>query len=242
MAAAALTATDITDMDIDTVRSGNADGWYYRVDGVDDVTNFGLIYDNANTFVDDSAGSAVALKIGVVADSDTIAIQDFDFLTITGAGGNLADVSPLVVWLPALAGADELFIDTDGNTWLEAALTTPAGGVLTPSDTFTPADADRIATEFLDDALTPADSINSTWELELSLAEAIAVDEGFTLKLVTLTIYLKEELDCTDGLTLLKDIRTIYLRENVFVEESTVESIGEDFSEDSQTNFNWVEV
>ncbi len=55
MAAPALTATDITDMDIDTVRSGNADGWYYRVDGIDDVTNFGLIYDNANTFVDDYA-------------------------------------------------------------------------------------------------------------------------------------------------------------------------------------------
>lgn len=236
----AVTLTDISNVDIDTTRSGNADGWYFRFDTIDDVTAFGYIYDNADTFIDDTTGTAAALKISVVQDTDTIAVQDFDFLTITGSGGNIS--SPLVVWLPALTGADTLYVDTDGNTWYDSALTQPAGGVLDESDSFTPADTILVATEILSDSFTPSDALDATAYIDVNVSESIIMNETFSSVLKVLNLYFRENVNMLDEVSLSEYLLTLYLKENLYVEDSLADALAVSFTEDTQSDFDWVEI
>lgn len=263
MAVTALTLTDITNVDIDTTRGSHADAWNFSFDGIDDVTNFGDIDDNADSFRDGSSGAVVALKIAITGGTETVAIQDFDFITITGAGGNLADVSPLVVWLPALTGDDVLYVDTDGNTWYDEELSDPAGGLQDLDDSFTPADALFVATEILSDSFTPSDALDATTYIDVNVSDSIKMNETFSALLKELTMYLSEDVYMDDSLSALLSLMTMYLSEDVymgdslnssvslmtmylnetlFVDDITVLSLDEDFTEDTQVDSTWVEI
>lgn len=238
MAASALTLTDLTAVSINATRSGNADGWAFGFTSTDGLTTYGSIYDNANSFTDGSTSvSAKALQIDVIADSDTIAIQDFDYLTIT-----TNSVTDLKVWLPALTGDDTLYVDTDGNTWYDEALTSPAGGVQTHSDSVTPSDTFLDATMWLDDTITPSDALGS-YEWDHSVSDTITINETFSEAVSSGTLYFNDMMGILDGITFDPlDIRTLLFAEHIYLDDVITISTDRGWSEASADTFVWVEV
>jgi hypothetical protein len=238
MAASALTLTDLTAVSINATRSGNADGWAFGFSSTDGLTAYGSIYDNANSFTDGStSASAKALQIDVVANSDTIAIQDFDYLTIT-----TDSVTDLKVWLPALAVDDTLYVDTDGNTWYDEALTTPAGGVHVFSETVTTADTFLEATLWFDDTVGIADALGS-YEWEHTLSDTITVNESFAAAIASGTLYFNDTVGVRDSIAFdATDHRTLYFNEVLFMSDVLTVSTDRGWTEASTASFTWVEI
>lgn len=212
----ALMKTDIAAASITTVRGSNADSWLFTFRTVDDAVDFGTIADNADSFADDSTSDSKALKIVIAEGSETIAIQDMDSLVIDG----------LTVWLPALITDDVLYVDTDGNTWYDDALTSPAGGVDVFNEAIGVAEADFDGTDFFAEALTITDTL--TFEDTDYFSEKITVTDYITESVEEFTLYLNERIRVSDNIS----------------EQDTQTPDGSygDFTEDSQINTDWTEI
>jgi hypothetical protein len=233
-------AQDIQTADIDTVRGANADSWYFDFYTSDDATHLGRIYDNENYFTDDAAsGSAKALKINVVSASENRAVQDMDFIDLT------IDGSGLRVWLPAITGggSTSLYVDLDGNTWYDAALTSPAGGVGTVSDAITLAEDDFDATDFVADTITPEDAIDAYSEYSSDLNDSVSIEDTITEALLILNTYLNDSISLSDSIVEEFKAMTDYLNDSVLLSDA-ISYVVEDnsvFDEEEQTDLTWIE-
>jgi len=110
---------DITTGVIATTRGANTDSWKYRFTTTPSGTNFGRIWDNANSYaVDSSAPSPAQLKLTITDETETIGILFKDTITVT------IDGSPLTIYMPAISGVEEsLYIADDGSSYSNASLT-----------------------------------------------------------------------------------------------------------------------
>lgn len=207
-----LMKTDVTTCSITTVRGSGVNAWQFQLLTVDGVANFGSIYDNANTFVDGSTSTSKALRIDVVEDNETIAIQDMDSIVIDG----------LTVWLPALTVEDTLYVDEDGNTWYDSALTSPAGGVSAVSDSITVADVLLDVSQFLSDSLSISDSLIENFGEYPE--ESIVISDSIVEDVEDYIIYLEDFISIKDSLT------------------SEETSLYGDFSEDTQVDNTFTEI
>lgn len=239
----ALTLTDITNVSIDITRSTTPTGFFYSFKTTDNAVTFGTIYDNANVFSDGSTSIVKALKIVITEDTESININDMDFITITGSGGTLAAVSPLKVWLPALSGESSytLYADTNGNTWYNEELTSPAGGVSVFDDILTLVETFLDATEHFNDALSLSDTIGN-YEWQVSVEDILSIEDTLGMILSIMTLHLNDSLFLSDSVISTENIMTFYLNDDLFLSDSVILDISGDFSEDSQTDLIWVEV
>lgn len=167
---------DIIDADIATTRSGSATGYRFTFKSADGVTTFGYIEDNGDSWSDDAElTSPVALRVDLTLVSDAnFAIQNFDTVEITAdLGGEHQQVggTDIDIIFPAETGSSPvtLYIDEDGNTYTDAALTTPAGGVLT-----------------LSSSLSMTDSTGTT-EFDINIGSAMRFGSRITTSLVNMT-------------------------------------------------------
>ena len=117
-------------------RAAVANGWRYRITKAAPTSDiYGTIYDNADTFVDqtDYSNQPVALRISKV--SEDVNIQEGDYLTVTYDGDQTVNIYP-----PALSGDIDTyyFIRSDGSTYNDQWLCEPAKLVPTLTPTATP--------------------------------------------------------------------------------------------------------
>lgn len=236
----ALTITDLTNAVIDTVRSANNDGYQFIFKSTDDSVNYGHVFDKLNTFVDGStSGSPKALKVEITSGSTNRAVQDMDFVTLTATGS-------LKIWFPVITGSGTttLYVDTDGNTWTDSALTTPAGGVGSISDAGTISETELDATDFLDDPSTAAtDAIDSVLILTSNLSDESSSGDSITEFLNSLTTYLSDSGRSSDLLRALYKRMTTYLNDLCFGSDCIQESLALSgaFTEEPQTDLLWSE-
>lgn len=237
--------TDIIDADIDTTRGGDPSGWDYQFKSVDGGTSFGSIYDTGNSFSDGSAATEpLALRIDLVLENDAaFAIQDFDFITLS-----FDDRDDLVVWLPAKSDAvdDILYVDSDGNTWYDSALTSPAGGVRTLSDGVSGGDAfgDNEHEFPLSDEVSVDDTISEIIQnLMFELFDSVHVDDGQLITSIqNLVFYLYEQVTVKDD-QLSHSIQelTFNLFETVHVSDTPLTSSTSGWGEESRPSGSWSE-
>ena len=219
--ATALAVRDITAAAIDTVRGNNADSWEIGFQDPGAEEDYGDIHDTADSFVHGSAAIAdTLLTLVITGDSETVAILDMDFITVTYVNAAGTTVG-FVIWLPALSGNDTLYVDTDGNTWYNEALTSPAGGVKTFGDGIGVAERYFSATDWLTDAISVADAIAAELNLAVRFTDTINI-------IGTITDYLDE--------------RTAYFKDRISVLDGFSADSPGDFTEDTQTDHSWVEV
>jgi len=226
----ALFKTDITTASIGTTRGSSAIAWQYVFKTTDSAVTFGSIYDNANSFVDGATSTSKALMIVIATDAETVAIQDMDTLVIDG----------LTVWLPALSGDDTLYVDTDGNTWYDSALTSPAGGVSTVSDTLNMTEADFDGTDYFSESVTLSETF--TFEETDNFSESLSLSDSISTGTEDFTIYLDDRINVTDILTYDTKDFTIYLNDRINLSDKVVDEFYGDFTEDSQTDYTWTEI
>ncbi|MGR3218209.1 MAG: hypothetical protein ACUZ8H_00135 [Candidatus Anammoxibacter sp.] len=247
----ALFKTDITTASIGTIRAGGAAGWQFVFKTTDSAVTFGNIFDTANSFIDGATSSSKALMIEVIQGTHTIAIQDMDTLVVDG----------LTIWLPALAVPDTLYVDTDGNTWFDAALTQSAGGVDALSETVPMTESDFDATDFVGDTITLTPTFTS--EDTDNLSEIINISESTVFSTEDLTINLNDYVGMSDSITFSTEDFEINLNDYVGIRDSIIastedfeislndyvgirDSIREvfygDFTEDTQIDNTWVEI
>jgi len=208
--------TDIAAVSIDTTRGSDPSAWTFVFKTTDDAVTFGSIADNGNSFSDGSTSTSKALKIEIAGDAETVAIQDMDSLTVDG----------VTIWLPALTEDDTLYVDEDGNTWYDEALTDPAGGVDSFSESITMADSEFEGTAFLSDSVTISDA--TTEEYGDDLSDEIITEDSITESVEDFVIYLDDRVYVSDAFSL--------------SEAQTIDESYGDFTEDSQINTTWTEI
>lgn len=190
-----LAITDIDTVTIATTRGGAGDAWRFTFKTVDDVFTFGYIEDSADSFSDDEVASELlALKIeATLGSAANFAIQNGDMIQITGTF--LQTGFSLNIRLPANSGSlpFTLYVDSDGNTWNDAALTSPAGGVIT-----------------LSDSLTISDSMDND-EYEFRVADALNIEDGTTFSTKKLSFRVASNLGIND-LIRLDPIKSLVVR------------------------------
>ena len=219
--ATALNVRDVTAAAIDTTRGSNVDSWEFTFTNDGEARSYGDIYDNADSFSHDTAeGSDVALMITVRGDTETVAILDMDFITITYVDST-GSTANFVIWLPALAGNDDLYVDTDGNTWYDLALTTPAGGVGVFSDSLTLAEVFFSGSDWLTDTITMSDAIASQLVWEVLFSDTITMIDVVTTGFQSMHDYFTDRINLRDGFS---------------------DDKSGDFTEDTQSDFSWTEV
>ena len=140
-----LYAKEVMDAKIDSSVSGNSNGFRLTFKSADGVTTFGYIEDNANTYTNsNSLADPVALRVDLTLNADaSFAIPEFYMVEVyidLGSGNSTV----IKAWFEALSSSSPAtyYIDVDGNTYDDAALTTAAGGVALVSDSLTPTDAE----------------------------------------------------------------------------------------------------
>ncbi|NLW94850.1 MAG: exo-alpha-sialidase [Chlamydiae bacterium] len=127
---------DITDLHIASTRSSIDGGWFFYFGLADDVyyNPLGYVGDNSNIFTDGAAYTPQPAGVWVGRDSEDIAIQAGDYVTVTYDGGLTKRI-----YFPAIYGADvTLYIAHDGSTYWDLGLCDLAQGVPTPTPTGTP--------------------------------------------------------------------------------------------------------
>ena len=127
---------DVTDLHIASTRSSVEGGWFFYFGLADDVyyNPLGYVGDNSNIFTDGAAYTPQPAGVWVGRDSEDIAIQAGDYVTVTYDGGLTKRI-----YFPAIYGADvTLYIAHDGSTYWDLGLCDLAQGVPTPTPTGTP--------------------------------------------------------------------------------------------------------
>ena len=115
-------------------RSSVADGWYYQVVKADPLSDvYGEIYDNADSFADQSAYPSYPAALRITRMSEDVDIQSGDYLELSYDSSHTIYVYP-----PPLSGNVDVYyyIGMDGATYNDLELCNPAK--LVPTSTPTP--------------------------------------------------------------------------------------------------------
>ncbi len=121
--AEALTIGNITNLEIATTRSSTDGGWFFYF-GLASTPGvypdcFGIVNDNSNDFTDGGIYTPQPVGLWVGRDSEDIAIEAGDYVTVTYDGGQTKNV-----YLPQITGGDDrnLYIGSDGSTYWDRDL------------------------------------------------------------------------------------------------------------------------
>jgi hypothetical protein len=270
-----LRAIAVTAADIDTTRGTDDKGWKYEFkDALSEVPYpiLATVHDKENIY---AAGVTLTnlkplMVVATLVNDAAFAIQVYDFITITINNGRSEE--DVIVRLPANTGTapSTYYIDEDGNTYTDQALTTPACGSVVASDTLTLSDALGV-TEFdvpFSDTLTFENDditlavINLTIYAEdklffSELLSSIRVESLILYMddILSLSDYFDRPFETTSLIVYASDIITlsevlssmsvesliIYMYDNLFFEESIKESLG-GWEEIASGTSSWVEV
>ena len=269
-----LRAIAVTAADIDTSRGVDVKAWKFEFkDALSEVPYpiLATVHDTENIY---AAGVTLTVPkplmvVATLVNDAVFAIQVYDFITITVNNG--VSEFDVIVRLPANTGtaATTYWIDEDGNTYTDQALTTPACGSVVAADTLTLTDA-LGATYFevpVSDTLTFE---NDDITLAVINLVIFAEDKLFfsellsSIRVESLIIYAEEKLFFSDVLTSIRvesliiyasDIITLsevlssisvgsfilYVTDNLFFEETIKESSG-GWTEIASGTSSWAEV
>ena len=128
-----LLMADLEGLWLAQTRAVNSDGWQYQVVQANLTSSiYGEIYDNADSFTDQTSFASCPAALRITRVSEDLDIREGDYLELT-----YDDSQTLNVYPPALSGNIDVYyyIGLDGSTYNDLELCQPAKLVPTPSVT-----------------------------------------------------------------------------------------------------------
>ena len=129
--------SDLEALDISDLRASSTTGWRWEVVRAEATQSdpYGFIYDNANTYNDQTEHPLQPVAVRFSSQSEPINVQDGDFLILTYDGGSI-----LYVYPPGVSGEVDTYyyIDRYGSTYCDRWLCQLAKGIPTPTVSPTP--------------------------------------------------------------------------------------------------------
>jgi len=116
-----LVAGDVSYMQISITRSSIDGGWFFILGLASDISGsrLGSVNDNPNDFTDLNSYAPAPVGLWVGRDSEDIAVQAGDYLTIKIDSGDWRNI-----YLPEIHGGDiKLYVGADGSTYYDPSLT-----------------------------------------------------------------------------------------------------------------------